>query len=262
MKEKHIRVNGNNIRYLEEGNEKKILVLLHGLGGMAERWIPVFPFLSKKYKLIVPDIIGYGKSDKPQVDYTLDFFTKFALDFLDALSLRKIFMVGTSLGGQIVAECAATQNQLIKKIVMVAPAGIMKKSTPVLDAYTTAALYPTHDSVKTAYQMMMGKNKEVREESIQNFISSMSQPNAKMAFMSTLIGLRDAPLITEKLQLIKIPALLIWGDEDKMIPFEYSKKFASAIKDCKFVTMKGHGHTPYDENPSEFSKIVLDFLCK
>jgi 2-hydroxy-6-oxonona-2,4-dienedioate hydrolase len=262
MKEKYIVVNGNKIRYLEEGNEKNILVLLHGLGGMAERWIPVFPFLSRKYRLIVPDIIGYGKSDKPQVNYTLDFFTKFAFDFLDALSLSKVFMIGTSLGGQIVAECAATQNQLIKKIVMVAPAGIMKKSTPVLDAYTTAALYPTHDSVKTAYQMMMGQNKEVREESIQNFISSMSQPNAKMAFMSTLLGLRDAPLITEKLQFIKIPALLIWGDRDKMIPFEYSKKFAASIKNCEFVTMKGHGHTPYDENPSGFSKIVLDFLCK
>jgi len=262
MKENHVLVNGNKIRYLEEGNEKKITVLLHGLGGTAERWFPIFPFLRKKLKIIAPDIIGYGKSDKPQVDYTLEFFTKFVFGFLDELSLKNVFMIGTSLGGQIVAECASRQDPRITKIVMSAPAGIMKKSTPVLDAYTTAALYPTHESVRVAYQMMMGQNKEVREETIQNFILSMSQPNAKMAFMSTLLGLRNAPVITEKLQLIKIPALLIWGNEDKMIPIEYSKQFADAIRNCKFVTMKGLGHIPYEENPSEFSQAVLDFLCK
>lgn len=262
MEEKHVIVNGYKIRYIEEGSQKNIVVLLHGLGGIADRWLPVFPFLSKKYRIIAPDIIGYGKSDKPQVDYTLEFFTKFTLDFLDTLSLGKIFMIGTSLGGQIVAECAATQSQLIKKIVMVSPAGIMKKSTPVLEAYTTAALYPTRESVKMAYQLMMGQNKEVREKSIENFITNMSQPNAKMAFLSTLLGLRNSPVITEKLQLIKIPALLVWGDEDKMIPFEYSRQFASAIKNCKFVTMKGYGHIPYEENPSEFSKIVLEFLSR
>ena len=262
MEEKHILVNGNKIRYLEEGNEKNLTVLLHGLGGTADRWIPIFPFLRKKFKIIAPDIVGYGKSDKPQVDYKLEFFTKFVFDFLEALSVGDVSMIGTSLGGQIVAECAAKQEPQIKKIVMVAPAGIMKKSTPVLDAYTTAALYPTHESVKVAYQMMMGQNKEVREELIQNFISCMTQPNAKMAFMSTLLGLRDAPIITEKLHLIKIPALLIWGDEDKMIPFEYSKQFAAAIKNCEHATMKGLGHIPYEEDPKEFSRVVLDFLCQ
>ena len=262
MEEKHILIKGNKIRYLEEGDEKNLIVLLHGLGGIADRWIPIFPFLRKKFKIIAPDIVGYGKSDKPQVDYTQEFFRRFVFDFFDALSVRDVNMIGTSLGGQIVAECAAKQEPRIKKIVMVAPAGIMKKSTPVLDAYTTAALYPTHESVKIAYQMMMGQNKEVREELIQNFISCMTQPNAKMAFMSTLLGLRDAPIITEKLHLIKIPALLIWGDQDRMIPFEYSKQFADAIRNCKHVTMKGLGHIPYEENPNEFSRVIMDFLCK
>ena len=260
MQERHVTVNGNKIRYIEEGDSKNTIVLLHGLGGMAERWFPVVPFLSKKYRVIAVDLIGYGQSDKPQVDYTPEFFRDSILGLLETLSLEKVFMIGTSLGGEIVAECAATQNSAIKKIVMVAPAGIMKKSTPVLDAYTMAALYPNHESVKTAYQMMMGEKKEISSQSVENFISNMTRPNSKMAFLSTLLGMKNSPVITEKLKLIKIPALLIWGDADKMIPIEYSKEFASSIPDCNFVVMNGCGHTPYEEKPNEFSKIVLDFL--
>jgi 2-hydroxy-6-oxonona-2,4-dienedioate hydrolase len=262
MKEKFTMVSGNKIRYLEEGNEKDVVVLLHGLGGISDRWLPVFPFFSKKYRIIAPDIIGYGKSDKPQADYTPEFFVKFVLDFMDNLSLRNIFLVGNSLGGQIAAECAATQNQSIKKLVMVAPAGAMKRSTPVLDAYATAALYPTHEAVKMAYEMMMGNAGEVREESIRNFISNMSLPNAKMVFISTLLGMKNAPPLTEKLRLIKIPTMLVWGSEDKMIPIEYSKEFIASIKNCNFVVVKGCGHIPYEEKPSEFSKLVLNFLCR
>lgn len=262
MQEKFVVVNGNKIRYLEEGKEKNIIVFLHGLGGMADRWLPVFPFLSKKYKIIAPDIIGYGKSDKPQVDYTIEFFTQFVVEFLDRLSAQSIFMIGNSLGGQIVAECAARQSQLIKKIVLVSPAGIMKKSTPVLDAYISAALYPTPESVKGAYEMMMGTYKQVRQETIDNFISSMTRPNAKMAFISTLLGMKNAPSLTEKLQLIKIPTMLLWGSEDKLIPFEYAKQFVGAMKNCYFVEMKGSGHTPFEEEPEKFSNLILDFLSK
>lgn len=261
MQEKFVLVNGNKIRYLEEGNEKKIIVLLHGLGGMAERWLPIFPFFRTKYKIIAPDIVGYGKSDKPQVDYTIEFFTQFVFEFLNTLSLKNIFMMGNSLGGQIVAECAATQSPLIKKIVLVSPAGIIKKSTAVLDAYTTAALYPTHESVKMAYEMMMGPKKKVREESIENFISSMSRPNAKMAFISTLLGMKNSPVITEKLSLIKIPSMLVWGSEDKLIPFEYSKQFIVSMKGCHFIEMQSCGHVPFEEEPEKFSKLVLEFLA-
>jgi 2-hydroxy-6-oxonona-2,4-dienedioate hydrolase len=143
---------------------------------------------------------------------------------------------------------------------MVAPAGIMKSHTPVLDAYTMAALYPNHESVKIAYQMMMGKNKEISSQSVENFISNMARPNSKMVFLSTLLGMKNSPVITEKLKLIKVPTLLIWGNDDKMIPIEYSKEFVSSIPGCDFVVMDGCGHTPYEEKPDEFSKLALDFL--
>lgn len=261
MDEKFVTINRNKIRYLEDGTSDHNLILLHGLGGYAERWSNVMPFLAKKFHLYVPDMIGYGQSDKPTADYTPEYFAKYVFDFMDHLGIKKTFMIGTSLGGQVVIECAAAQSPIIKKIVLISPAGIMRKSTPVLDAYTMAALYPTKEAIKNAYQMMIGEGKQVSEISIERFLNNMSRPNAKMVFLSTLLGLKNAPDIFEKLGRISIPTLLIWGKEDKLIPFEYSEQFASSINNCEFIPMDGCGHSPYVEDPEKLSELVMEFLA-
>ncbi len=263
MKEKFVAINRNNIRYLEDGNQSdRNLILLHGLGGYAERWSNLMPHLDKKYHIFAPDIIGYGQSDKPSVDYTPEFFIKFVFDFIEALGIKKTLIVGTSLGGQITAECAATQNSAIEKIILISPAGIMKKSTPTLDAYTMAALYPNKDSVKNAYQMMVGPGMQVSEISIERFVNNMLRPNAKMVFLSTLLGLKNSPDIFDKLEKINIPTLVIWGKDDKLIPFEYSQQFVSFIKNCEFMPMEGCGHSPYVEDPERLADIIIKFFSK
>jgi pimeloyl-ACP methyl ester carboxylesterase len=262
MVEKFVTINRNKIRYLEDGHSDRIIILMHGLGGYAERWSNLIPLLNKKFHIFAPDLIGYGQSDKPSVDYTPEFFVKFVFDFIETLGIKKTCMIGTSLGGQIVAECAATQSPTIEKIILISPAGIMRKSTPTLDAYTMAALYPIKESVKTAYRMMVGPGKQVSEISIERFVNNMSRPNAKMVFLSTLLGLKNAPDICEKLGRIIIPTLLIWGKEDKLIPFEYSQQFVSAISNCEFIPMEGCGHSPYVEDPEKLSELVIKFLSK
>lgn len=260
MDEKFVTINRNKIRYLEDGKSDQNILLLHGLGGYAERWSNVIPFLAKKFHLYVPDMIGYGQSDKPTADYTPEYFVKFVFDFMEAVGIKNTVMMGTSLGGQVVIECAATQLPTIKKIILISPAGIMRKSTPTLDAYTMAALYPSKEAVKNAYQMMVGPGKQVSEISIERFITNMSRPNAKMAFLSTLLGLKNAPDIYDKLEKITVPTMLIWGKEDNLIPFEYSQQFILSINNCKFIAMEGCGHSPYVEAPEKLSELVIKFL--
>jgi len=261
MDEKFVTINRNKIRYLEDGKSDQNILLLHGLGGYAERWSNIIPFLAKKFHLYVPDMIGYGQSDKPTADYTPEYFVKFVFDFMEAVGIKNTVMMGTSLGGQVVIECAATQLPTIKKIILISPAGIMRKSTPTLDAYTMAALYPSKEAVKNAYQMMVGPGKEVSEISIERFITNMSRPNAKMAFLSTLLGLKNAPDIYDKLEKITVPTMLIWGKEDNLIPFEYSQQFVMSINNCKFIAMEGCGHSPYVEAPEKLAELVIKFLA-
>lgn len=260
MNEKFIQVNGNKIRYLESGNSKKTLILVHGLGASAERWEKVIPLFEKHFRVIAPDTIGFGHSDKPLTDYTIDFFTKFLQSFLDVLNIKKPIIIGSSLGGQISAEYTAENSQNVEKLVLVSPSGIMKQSTPALDAYIMAALYPNEQNAKNAFEMMEDSGKHVETKIIDNFISRMKLPNAKLAFMSTILGLKNAPTITTKLQRINVPTMVVWGSVDPVIPVKFADDFIISIKNSKFFRMDGIGHTPYVQDPDSFVSTILEFL--
>lgn len=260
MQENFVQVDGNKIRYLESGNSKNILVLVHGLGASAERWNTVIPNFAKHYHVIVPDLIGFGYSDKPVVDYTPDFFSVFLGKFFDVLGIKRPNMIGSSLGGQIAAEYASVNPNNLEKLILVSPSGMMKQSTPALDAYITAALYPNEQSAKNAFEMMESSGNEVDDVIVEGFIKRMQLPNAKLAFMSTVLGLKNSEIITSKLHTIHSPTLIIWGSKDPVIPIQYAESFVSSIKDCRFYRMDGCGHTPYVQDPNTFSSIVLEFL--
>lgn len=261
MEEKFVSIDGNKIRYLDSGgSDKENLVLIHGLGASAERWEFVIPEFKNHFRVLVPDLIGFGLSDKPLVDYTTDFFSTFLDNFFKGINLSKTHLIGSSLGGQISAEYTAANQDTIKKLVLVSPSGIMKQSTPALDAYVMAALYPDEEGAKNAFQMMAGPTKEINPRIPQQFVKRMKMPNAKMAFMSTLLGLKNAEDIENKLKEITIPTLIIWGEADPVIPIKHAEGFVSNLKDCRFFKMEGCGHTPYVDNPSKFVNIVFDFL--
>ena len=164
------------------------------------------------------------------------------------------------MGGQIVAEYATSHSDEIDKLVLVSPSGTMKKSTPALDAYIMAALYPNEQSAKNAFELMEGAGHNVHEKIVNGFVERMRLPNAKLAFMSTLLGIKNSELITSKLQTISVPTLIIWGENDPVIPIHYADSFVSTIQDCRFFRMDGCGHTPYVQYPYAFATKVLEFL--
>ena len=257
MQTKFAEVWGHKIRYLEEGRSDKTIVLIHGLGGSAERWIKVIPRLSAKYRVIAPDMIGFGYSDKPSEDYTIEFFAKFLSAFIASLNLKTTILIGTSLGGQIVAQCASS-NPAIEKVVLVAPSGAMKSTTPAIDAYMMAALYPNHASAKEAFEMMANSG-TVDEFTVSDFVKRMSTPNAKLAFISAVLGIKNSS-VEDTLQKIDVPTLLIWGRQDKVIPIAFADKFVSSIRNCTFLEIDNCGHLPHVEKPALFSDSILEFL--
>ncbi|MFQ5782580.1 MAG: alpha/beta fold hydrolase [Nitrosopumilus sp.] len=260
MKENFLQIDGHKIRYLESGDSKKTLVLVHGLGASAERWNQVIPFFENDFHVIVPDLIGFGYSDKPLVDYTPEFFSEFLEKFFVESDIKHPNIIGSSLGGQIAANYATSNSEKLEKLILVSPAGVMKQSTPALDAYIMAALYPNEQSAKNAFEMMEGSGKTIPKEIVNGFVERMRLPNAKLAFMSTVLGLKNAELITSKLDTISTPTLIIWGSKDPVIPIHYADSFISGIQDCRFFRMDGCGHTPYVQDPNLFASKVLEFL--
>ena len=260
MNEKFINIDENKIRYLESGNSDNTLVLIHGLGASANRWEHVIPHFKEHFRVIVPDLIGFGYSDKPLVDYTTDFFSEFLKKFLEKLDIKNPVLIGSSLGGQIIAEYTLNNNDTVKKLVLISPSGVMKHSTPALDAYVMAALYPNQEAAKNAFEMMSGSSKNIDPKIVEGFVKRMRLPNAKMAFMSTLLGLKNSQILTEKLSSITVPTMVAWGELDPVIPVKYADSIVSTIKDCRFYRMDGCGHTPYVDDPEIFAKTVMKFL--
>jgi pimeloyl-ACP methyl ester carboxylesterase len=257
------KVMGHSVRYLDYGRPNegaKDLVLLHGIGASSERWLRVAPTLSKYFRVLVPDILGFGYSDKPTVEYTMDFFQDFLSGFFSGLKLSRPSIVASSFGGHIAAEYAIRNGRGLDKLVLVSSAGIMRTSTPVLDGYIMAALYPTYENALNAFRMMAHDPAAVTEETVADFVNRMRLPNSKYAFMSTLLGIKYAPALRGRLSGIVAPTLVMWGDNDKMIPIQYAKEFRE-IPGSELVVIKDCGHTPYVEKPLTFNRMVLKFLA-
>lgn len=259
-----VDVNGYNIRFLHYldkniSTNKSILVLLHGIGASADRWSYVSPALSKYFQLIIPDIVGFGYSDKPTVEYTMDFFVGFFENFLAKLGVERLSIIGSSFGGFLATEFTIKNPQKVDKLILAAPAGAMRISTRILDQYIMAALYPTYENTKRAFRDMAHEPDNVPEDIIRDFMNRMRLPNAKYAFMSTLLAMRDSQGLSGRLSKIDVPTLLMWGENDRMIPLAYSKEYTE-IPDSELQIIDNCGHTPFVEKPLEFNKIVLRFL--
>jgi 2-hydroxy-6-oxonona-2,4-dienedioate hydrolase len=260
LEEKFIQIDGNKIRYFESDSSKKTLVLVHGLGASFERWQYVLPLFATHFHVVAPDLVGFGYSDKPITDYTIDFFSNFLEKFLISLGIEHTSIIGSSLGGQIAVEYTSSHSKSVDKLILVSPSGTMKQSTFALDAYGMAALYPNKESAKNAFEIMDGSGKKIPMEIIDGFVTRMKLPNAKYAFMSTLLGLKNSDLIIEKLENISSPTLIIWGTDDPVIPIKFAGEFVSLIKNCHFYEMNECGHTPYVQEPEKFASYVLKFL--
>ncbi|MGH9934563.1 MAG: alpha/beta fold hydrolase [Nitrososphaerales archaeon] len=261
MKQDIVKIDGYSIRYLEDGSSRtKHVLLLHGLGASAERWSKIMPIFAKHFHVVAPDIIGFGYSDKPEVSYTIPFFLDFVKDFTHAFDMENLTLIGASLGGQIAAEFAIASKKMIENLVLVTPAGVMKEPTPVLNYYIAAAMYPTFDNAKKAFRQMAGDPKAVDEVYARDFVNRMQLPNAKYAFMSSIMGSKGTPNLSARLEEIDAPTLIVWGEKDALIPVRYARRFQKEVKGSQLAIIKNSGHTPYFERPEAFSDTVLEFL--
>ncbi|MDR4491232.1 MAG: alpha/beta hydrolase [Candidatus Nitrosocosmicus sp.] len=252
---------GYNLRYLQFSGIRstKTIVLLHGLGASAERWSELWP-LMKKYNVIIPDLIGFGYSEKPLVEYTVDFFIKSLEQFFEKLNIRNPIIVGSSFGGQLVIEYSLKHKDFFDRIILVSPAGTLERPTFVLSQYIFSGLYPTVENVESAFKRMANnENYKVDPYTVKDFINRMKLPNAKYALISTLLAMRRDQSLQKRLVEISIPALVIWGSDDTTIPVENIEYFKQ-IPMVETLVMEGCGHTPYVEKPKEFFRIIEKFI--
>ena len=273
MEDKSILLNNNiKMRYLESKQGDHIsdrhILFIHGLGSSADRWLDIPDAISMYYHTIAVDLIGFGGSDKPKdVNYTIEQFSEFILEFIEKIGLsgdgRKITLIGHSLGGYIAVDFAIRNKGLIEKLVLLDSSGFLKGPTPLLEQYLNAAKYPSYDSVRNVFEQMVAQPWKVLPVIINIFITRINSPGAKYPFESAYQNSTTTQIDLSRLKSIEdIPTLIIWGKSDNLIPIEYSEPFKQVFKNYRVEMIEDAGHAPFVEKPAIICEILHSFLSQ
>jgi len=278
-------VNGSNIQYEqfyreeEDKSHRPMHVLfLHGIGISSAAWKDIPEALSKivtsrneHIHTINIDLIGFGKSDKPlTANYTIKGYSEFISDFLleeeiGVMKEEKITIVGHSLGGYIAAEFAIRNINRIESLVLIDSSGTLKQPTPLLSQYLRVATDPERnkDEVRDVFKQMYANPAFLSDILVDGFIGLMRDQGAKRAFKTAFDDSTTRPIDLNGFETIKdIPCLLLWGDQDNVIPEKNSSEFRNHLNNVVYKIVENAGHAPFAEKTSIVYEKLRSFLTQ
>ncbi len=212
-----VMVGGYRVHYETEGpGDGPVVVLVHGLGGRAEDWRNLAPDLAKAgYRVYLPDLVGYGRSEKPKnFSYSVRDEASVTVDFLDAVGLQQVDLGGWSMGGAIVQHVAADHPERVKRLMLFDAAGLWVLPEMEPCAYLRRFL---RRSLEELDDLLMPNPPKVPGFVARDILRVSADRSwiIHRALASMLTG-QDA---TDKLVArLKMPVLLLWGSEDKIVP--------------------------------------------
>jgi len=265
VKQHHAKVGAIETAWLSAGASimtHPSIVLLHGAGAGAVTWYPVLHALAKDFHIIIPDIVGYGESDKPDAPYDRPFFVKWLKKFLDSLNIEKMHLVGNSQGGAIALQFALDYPEIVDKLVLVNPAGFGTK--PALAAFVGMIWMNTFPSMlanRFASRFLLNnvKNKDVNHALYS--VTVAKNANGKKAFQQGK-GRAVQAFSHQELMSVSQQTYVIWGEEDQLFKLEDAKEAIHLIPQLSFEQICQAGHLPFMDQPKIFNRILLNFLLR
>lgn len=280
--EKHIWMwQGYQIQYTVMGTGKP-LVLIHGFGASIGHWRKNIPVLAAAgYRVFALDLLGFGGSDKPELDYTLELWQQQLKEFWDTHISEPTIFVGNSIGallslmvvteypaiaaGGVLINCAGGLNHrpdelnLPLRIVM----GIFTKfvSSKITGPLLFNLIRQKPRIRRTLTQVYRDRD-AITEELVDLLYTPSCDPGAQRVFASVLTA-PPGPSPTELLPKVERPLLVIWGEEDPWTPIAGAAIYQQQCetgKDVEFVTIPNAGHCPHDEKPDTVNQFILNWL--
>jgi pimeloyl-ACP methyl ester carboxylesterase len=252
------------IHYLEAGRGTPV-ILLHGSGGEGARWMPTIKGLASEFRVIAPDQIGWGNSDKPMTIYHSGVFAEFLARFMKEIGVPKAALVGQSMGAGVALQMAVSYPQVVDRMVLVNGGGFRSPNDPprtgapdwharqIANAGTLAESREYLE--KMYYNHSLISDKLVEDNLILRLRSAHTAEAVQIANARGLGGVTE-----EQVRAIKTPTLLVWGANDKLSPPVNADKLNAAIAGSRKVLIDKAGHYPFIEHPDQFNQAVREFL--
>ena len=252
IKENQAIISGLNVNYKVAG-QGEVLLILHGWNSSSDSWVDVISGLSKKgYKIICPDLPGFGKSLPPAKSWSVDDYKNWVIDFMVFLEIKEFFLLGHSFGGRVSIKLCAVDSGAIKKLILCNSAGLIVKP-----------------SIKTKILMFLGRTgKRAFSNSPVNIffrnifyflIRKRDYVKTKGVMKATMRKV-IAEDLERYLSYIRAETLIIWGGKDKMVPLSYAYVFEKHIKKSKLAVMPSVGHSPQLEEPEKLIELIAKFF--
>jgi pimeloyl-ACP methyl ester carboxylesterase len=270
-----IEIHGQPVTYHRMGSGPPVL-LVHGITSSSRTWKSVMPRLAEKYTVIAPDLLGHGRSSKPQGDYSLGAYASGMRDLLVALDVPKATVVGHSLGGGIAMQFGYQFPDRISRLVLVDTGGIGREVTPALRAatlpgaeYVLPLLFtPTlHDAGLKVRNFLagFGLRGSADVEGVAEGFASLTEADARRAFVHTVRSVIDPTgqrvSAADRLYLTAdIPSMIIWGDHDRIIPVAHADLAHELMPGSRLEIFPGAGHFPFNDDPDRFIRVFDEFI--
>jgi len=235
------------------------LILIHGFLGSSKMWEPQINFFKNHFRVITPDLPGFGKSNKAKSHNSIQSIANLLMDCLEEKKIDKFYLLGHSMGGMIVQEMAKEYGNKIVKLICYStgPRGEMPGRFESVDQ--------SRENLKKKGLEITVKNIAktwfVRKENAKYFdicIEAGKQTSTKAAD-DALIAFKNWNGV-DTLKNIKNETLIVWGDQDKSYNLEQIKTLEKSIKKSKLVIFKNCAHNVHLEQPDQFNNAIKNFL--
>jgi pimeloyl-ACP methyl ester carboxylesterase len=258
---KEVLVFGQKIHYVEAGSGPTV-ILLHGLGGSSQVWQFNIGPLAEKFHVVAPDQIGFGKSDKPLVNYRIRTYVDFLDQFCKQLKIERATLVGNSMGGWIAAMFTAAFPDRVDKLVLLDAAGYAPPKD--LDTRALFALNPTtREGMKLLASKVFYNKAFLTDAAIDQAIAArLAAGDGYTIHSITESILRGEDFLDDVVKTIKRPTLIVWGRQDGLVSLADGERFNKDIAGSKMVVIDQCGHVPNVEKPGEFNAALLKFLSE
>lgn len=271
----YLELNGDRVAFQEAG-EGSVVLLVHGMGGSSQTWREVMPHLSARHRVIAPDLLGHGQSDKPRGDYSLGAFAVWLRDLLDRLGISRVTVVGHSLGGGVAMQFAHQHPEYCERLVLVSSGGLgpeLGRTLRLMSAPGAEFVLPViaPRQAIAAGERLRGWLASHGWHSAEagetwNAYCSLADPQTRTAFLRTLRSVVDyrgqAVSAFNKLHFTSgLPTLLIWGEQDRVIPVSHGESAHAALPGSRLVTLPGVGHFPHVEAPLVVTDTLDEFIA-
>jgi pimeloyl-ACP methyl ester carboxylesterase len=263
-----LSLDGARLHYRDEGQGTPI-ILLHGTAASLHTWNGWTTQLSKSHRVLRLDLPGFGLTG-PNANhtYTIDYYASLLLHFLDKLGIEKVHIAGSSLGGQIAYDFAASYPERVQKLILVSPTGVTNAndksiSIPFLLAQTPllkhSLKYITpRFIVERSLKEVYSDDSRLRNDVITISHDMLLREGNRAAFIARMNTADKDNLY--KLAQVQAPTLILWGEADAWVPASDATTFQQRIKGAQLKKYTGAGHIPMEEIPQETVKDVLQFL--